>query len=245
MIVYLANAPAKHCDDIVMSGKCAFLESYYAMRKGAGKLFRYYRDFLLDSGTFSFLRKGSLGIDFDAYLEEYAHFVKEHNIGRFFELDIYDIVGVKKTEQLRTRLEKITGKQPIVVWHNCLARSYFVDMCKNYPYVAIGGMASGHISRRHFADFPKFINLAHEYGAKIHGLGFINMKWLPLCHFDSVDSTSWQNGARYGFQYDFNGKGFNQFVAVHNGKKVKDRIGLMRHNLLEWLKFQAWARNHL
>ena len=48
-----------------------------------------------------------------------------------------------------------------------------------------------------------FIDQAHSAGIRIHGLGFTSSKYLPYLKFDSVDSTTWLSGARYGQIYKF------------------------------------------
>ncbi len=59
----------------------------------------------------------------------------------FFELDIDRIVGLEKVEEFRRRIESKTGKQSIPVWHSNRGWQYFVNMCKEYNYVSIGGIA--------------------------------------------------------------------------------------------------------
>ena len=51
-----------------------------------------------------------------------------------------------------------------------------------------------------------FIDQAHSAGTCIHGLGFTNTTLLPFLKFDSVDSTTWLSGSRFGQIYFFNGK---------------------------------------
>lgn len=159
--------------------------------------------FLLDSGAFSIMRSRP-NINFDEYTEKYIDFINTNGIDLFFEMDIDNIVGLKKVEELRNRIERKTGKQVIPVFHRNRGKQYFVDMCKNYKYVALGGMAGGlETTEADYKYFPWFIETAHKYGAKIHGLGFTHFKYLidkRYC-FDTVDSTSWLYGAKVGRIY--------------------------------------------
>ena len=69
-------------------------------------------------------------------------------------------------------------------------------MCKEYNYVAIGGLVGGNAeySSKYWRYFPWFIKTAHENGAKIHALGFTSLRGMAQYHFDSVDSTTWKSG---------------------------------------------------
>lgn len=88
-------------------------------------------------------------------------------------MDIDSVVGLAEVERLRHKLERMTGKKPIPVWHKNRGKEYFVKMCEEYPYVAIGGIVTKEIPRKVYETaFPWFINTAHKHKAKIHGLGY-------------------------------------------------------------------------
>ena len=85
------------------------------------KTIQFYKDhhFLLDSGAFTYMnKKTDHKVDWDEYITNYASFIDKHDIEHFFELDIDSIVGIKEVERLRYKLEKLTNKQCIPVWHN-------------------------------------------------------------------------------------------------------------------------------
>ena len=116
-------------------------------------------------------------------------------------------------------------------------------MCDEYDYVAIGGIVSQEIKRDEYKYFPWFINEAHKRGAKIHGLGFTNLKGLALYHFDSVDSSSWTTGNRFGAIYKFNGREMTITRKPPN-TRVKARETAI-NNFNEWVKFCQYAETHL
>jgi len=149
-------------------------------------------DFLLDSGAFSFLT-GTQIPDIDLYLEDYARFIKDNNIKQYFEMDIDSIVGLPKVEEYRKYLEKETGVPSIPVWHLSRGKEYFIRMCREYSYIALGGIASKEYGSKLYKYFPWFIKTAHENNCEIHGLGYTG-KGLLKYRFDSVDSTSWLAG---------------------------------------------------
>jgi hypothetical protein len=117
-------------------------------------------------------------------------------------------------------------------------------MCDEYPYVAIGGIAIKEISKNQYSAFPAMIKEAHRRGAKVHGLGFTSLKYLPKIHFDSVDSTAWTTGNRFGYIYRFDGKTM-QKIDAPAGKKLADSRKVALINYTEWIKFQKYAERNL
>lgn len=178
------------------------LESYYYLRKNEEfmAIVRHFGSFLLDSGAFTFMSGSHRGaIDWDEYVESYAAFINKYDVRLFFELDIDSVVGIAEVERLRFKLERLTGKKPIPVWHKNRGKEYFIKMCECYPYVALGGIVTKEIPRQLYEKgFPWFIKTAHDHGCKIHGLGYTTVANLHRYHFDSVDSTAWLYGNRGG-----------------------------------------------
>lgn len=172
------------------------LESYIYARsnKYFSQLASTCENLMLDSGAFT-LRKGRNDVDWEKYVCEYAEFINRHNIRLFFELDIDNIVGLKRVESLRTLLENKTGLQPIPVWHPNRGKDYFLSMCDNYDYVSLGGIVNSIVNHKRYKElFPWFIAEAHKRGVKIHGLGFTHIPLLYRYKFDSVDSKAWLSG---------------------------------------------------
>lgn len=223
------------------------LESYYYLKEAEYfmSLVDDFNSFLLDSGAFTFMQGSNKEtIDWDKYVEEYAEFINKYDVKLFFELDIDSIVGLKETERLRYKLEMLTKKKSIPVWHKSRGKDYFIQMCKNYTYVAIGGIVTQEIPREKYEKlFPWFIKTAHQYGAKIHGLGYTTISNLHKYHFDSVDSTAWLYGNRGGFIYKFNPKTGLMEKYKREGR-LKSKEGAMS-NFLEWIKFSEYAEKKL
>lgn len=219
------------------------LESFYYVDEWQTKSIPYLQSFMLDSGAFTFFSAGK-DLDWDRYIRSYAEYIVKNDIKLFFELDIDVLVGYKKVRELRDKLEALTNRPCIPVWHKSRGKQDFIDMCQKYKYVAIGGIVSGEITKADYKYFPLFINTAHKYGAKIHGLGFTSLENLPLYHFDSVDSTAWVSGNKFGFVYKFNGSTMIKEEAPQ-GKRLKDAATVARHNFNEWVKFGIYARSYL
>lgn len=182
------------------------LESFLQTTEKSVKYLPYYGDYMLDSGAFSMLMGNAKKVDLKTYVDSYIAYIQKYNVQKFFELDIDPIVGYEEVLKIRKYIAEKVGRSPIPVWHKSRGMKDFVEMCKRYKYVAIGGYVSGEFTKGEVEKFPLLIKEAHSHGAKIHGLGFTQLKYLPRFHFDSVDSTAWVSGNRFGAVYKFNGK---------------------------------------
>ena len=220
---------------------------YYADDFTSNVIIPNCKRFLLDGGAFTFMQQSKVGkVNWDEYVEKYAAFINANNVELFFELDIDSIVGYERVKQLRTKLETLTGRQSIPVWHFERGKDEWLRLCEEYSYVAIGGLVSGggEYARKHRKYFPWFIQTAHERGAKVHALGFTALADLSKYHFDSVDSTAWVSGNRFGAVYVFDGKTLQRHTRKE-GTRIRSHKALAKHNFLEWVKFQKYAEVNL
>lgn len=242
MDLYLAGEhECKNGNKIISWDSINILESYYyaAKNKHFARLVKTAGKLLLDSGAFTFIKNNHTA-DWDRYLNLYANFINKYGIDMFFELDIDPLVGIKKVEQMREKLLQLTGKQPIPVWHKSRGKQYFIDMCKSYSYIALGGIALKEIPRRKFESyFPWFINTAHNYKCKIHGLGYTGD--LKKYHFDSVDSSAWIRGNIGSYLYKFNPTIGKMEQIKKEGCRVRS-FATAQHNFNEWVKFSKYAK---
>lgn len=248
MKVYLVNPSSRqYCLEEKIFKDLNILESYYYLRKSEGfmTLAKDFGNFLLDSGAFTFMNGSHNGsIDWGSYTEEYASFINKHDVKLFIEMDIDSIVGLKEVERLRGKLERLTGKKPIPVWHRNRGKDYFLKMCDEFSYIAIGGIVTQEIPRQKYESiFPWFINEAHKRGCKIHGLGYTGTKRLKDFHFDSVDSTAWLHGNRGGWLYKFNPETGEMGKIQYDGR-LKSKEGAIS-NFCEWVKFSKYADLYL
>ena len=232
-------------DSTIQKCNVAILESYYYADEWTEKTIPLLENFLLDSGAFTFMSNAKKGnIDWKKYIDGYVDFINRNKVKHFFELDIDCIVGYENVLKIRNYIEEKTGKKCIPVWHKSRGKDEFLKMCEEYDYVAIGGIVSKEITQNEYPYFTWFINEAHKRGAKIHGLGFTNLKGLEKYKFDSVDSTSWTTGNRFGSVYFFNGKTIVKYDKKQ-GQRLKDSKAVAVHNFNEWVKFQKYAEKNL
>lgn len=209
------------------------------------------KQLLLDSGAFTYLNsKKNAKLDWDKYIEEYADFINKHNIDLFFELDIDPIVGLCEVERLRMKLEKITNKQCIPVWHKSRGLEYWKQMCKVYNYVAIGGIVTKEIKQTEYKIFAPLLKIARENKCLVHALGFTRSRELHKYKFYSVDSTNWLT-ARFHIYYLFNERMGLMEAKRKNKGEIKLRVRkekMNEYNLMqinEWVKFSKYAESNL
>lgn len=249
MEIYLADSEARakqmneDSKDNLFKGTNV-LQSYYYCNEFTEKVVIPSCDsFMLDSGAFTFFSSGK-HVDWNEYIKKYADFITRNDVKLFFELDIDSLVGYENVLLLRKKLESLTNRKCIPVWHKSRGLDEFVKMCKEYDYVALGGIVAKEITQKEYKYFPKLIKIAHENGAKIHGLGFTNLIGLTKYHFDSVDSTSWVSGNRFGSVYKFNGKTMIKYDKKE-GQRLSDSRKVAVHNFNEWVKFAEYAKGNL
>ena len=182
-------------------------------------------------------------IVWEDYIEKYANFINENDIKHFCELDIDSVVGFDKVLKYRKRLEQLTNKQCIPVWHKPRGIEEYKKDCAEYEYVAIGGYVIKELKISDYAAFPSMIKYAHDNNARVHCLGFTSTTRLKDYRFDSVDSTTWINGARFANVCWFRN---NMIEQMHYyGKRCVNVEKLSEHNLREWIKFQKYADEFL
>lgn len=218
------------------------LESFLQTTEKSVKYLPYYGDYMLDSGAFSMLMGNAKKVDLKTYVDSYIAYVQKYNVQKFFELDIDPVVGYEEVLKIRKYIAEKVGRSPIPVWHKSRGMKDFIEMCKRYKYVAIGGYVSGEFTKGEVEKFSLLIKEAHSHGAKIHGLGFTQLKYLPRFHFDSVDSTAWVSGNRFGAVYKFNGKTMVKYNKPA-GMRVRNKEVAI-NNFIEWVKFQEYAKTH-
>lgn len=212
MELYLSAGANKSDCSILLDCDCMFLLlSFYELRKinlwdcqYINNVINKTKKFMLDSGAFTFMNSGK-EVNWKTYVDEYIAFINKYDIQYFIELDLYGVLGVETTEKIRRYIEHHTGKKPIPVYHGTMPVSYFRILCQKYPYVAVSATGTIESSKwtKNKQALKQIIRIGHSYGTKLHGLGYTRLDNVnnPEVMFDSVDSTAWLSGARFGVIY--------------------------------------------
>lgn len=197
-------------------------------------------NFLLDSGAFSYMNGQKVTLaQMEEYVDRYIAFIVKYQVKHFIEIDVDNIFGLAKVEEWRRKMERAAGRQCIPVWHKGRGVDYWKRMCREYRYVAIGGLVF-HVKKQEYELIRRLVHYAAVRGVKVHGLGFTKTKSLNDYEFYSVDSASWTIGATRGQQlHYFNKDHIETRVLDKKGKKV-DLGKLASYNMGEWVKFQKY-----
>lgn len=198
-------------------------------------------NFLLDSGAFSYMNGAHASLQqMEDYISRYIQYIKMRNIRYFFEIDVDKLFGIQQVEDWRKRIERETGFPCIPVWHKQRGVDYWKRMCREYEYVAVGGLVLD-MRTQEFEHVRKMVMYAHDLGNRVHGLGFTKTKLLPSYPFYSVDSSSWTVAAARGQHlYTFQDGRMRQRSIRQEGRKA-NLESIIAHNLGEWVKYQKYA----
>lgn len=197
-------------------------------------------NFLLDSGAYSFMSGAKCTEEsMNDYVHEYAKFIKKNNVKYYMEVDVDNIFGLGQVEEWRKYLEKATNVPAIPVWHKGRGVDYYVQMCKEYEYVAIGGLVF-HVNKAEWPAIKKMALYGHARGNKVHGLGFTKTRILEEFKWYSVDSASWiLSAVRGGVLQQFDGEKIVQ-RSIDKGDHKVDHDKLICYNYEQWVKYQKY-----
>jgi len=214
------------------------LQTFYHISEKEAKVLHKYKDFLLDSGAFSMF--SGIKVDIKEYVDKYIEFINKYDIKNFFELDLYELIGTKETEELRKYIEDKTKKLTIPVWHIYLGTDYYKKLCNDYNYIAIGasGQHDSKWTRKDPDKLKKLVQYANSKKVRVHGLGYTNHKGLSEIPFYSVDSTSWLSGNRFGSVYEFKNNKMSKHLKPE-GMRVKT-YETAKNNFDQWVSYQIY-----
>lgn len=167
-------------------------------------------EYLLDSGAFSYMNNPKKSFDLKSHIQKYCFYINEFDIKDFIELDLDVFMNLDEIENIRRKIYLETHKQPIIVYHPERGYDYWINMCKENEFIAIGGLVVDKETNTPERQKRLFdmCEEAHMYGTRVHGLGFTPLSLLNShsMFFDTVDSTTW-NATKRGSSVMLNEKG--------------------------------------
>lgn len=222
-----------------------YLYSFHDLRMDLKE--RYQPDYkiFIDSGGYS-ARKRGVKINIAQYadfLNQYAPFI---TIAA--NLDTNDIQETLNNQKFL--LDRTKGVKILPVYHcsdymHKKYRGLLDQFMKEFDYIGIGGVAGTGLNKDVLNNFLKYVFSRTRDKIKIHGFGITAERLVKQFPFYSVDSTSWQSGARYGGVMNSNG----QLIHYSNKERViqsdmplkittgdyKDRIN---YDLIYWSNYE-------
>jgi hypothetical protein len=254
------------CEDVLLS-------FYYIQKRGALpsilQFLKQYPDVrvFIDSGAQSFLKKAD-GSDPQMYWKAYYDFLKQHG-HRFEFASEFDIDGYQYPKRGKTI---IVSDEQITVWRD--------DLCElgTVAIVPVWRPARGaaawdayctgsqftHVGIGDTEDMPRgaknaLVAKAHSWNKGVHGFGQTRVLTdLPYITYDTISSTTWLVGQKYGDIFVFDAgtlqrlaagttifkarrKTFKKyFIKIGcDWKKIEagDRKEVNKANILAWLQF--------
>lgn len=195
--IYFAGCESEELAGVIMDINGNQLVSFYHMPTklktlGTIKEMRNLKKKLfIDSGAFSAF---TLGGKID--LDEYIDFCKRTDADYYA---VYDSIGNAEETLKNQKYMESKGIKPIPCFHYGEDWKYLEYYCKNYDYIALGGMVGNRTMIKGWLDviFSKYPD------KRFHGFGLTTISLIKGYSWHSVDSSSWLMGGRSGTLWSF------------------------------------------
>lgn len=175
----------------------ALLVSFYYLEPfEANREAYFYRDWVLDSGAFSAHNSGAT-TDLNEYIDKCLQLLStDKTLTEVFSLDVIPkdhkpVTVQKAAEQSVKNCEEMwrQGVPAIPTFHRGEDEAFLFEMAKQYPKIAIGGVALLRGDQKRLFCEQVF---ARVWPKKIHGLGMSSEELVYGLPFHSVDATNWE-----------------------------------------------------
>lgn len=212
MKIYFSALSKKHFEYLERYNiKVDYLRSYFESRKNH-KFFEHpcIKHFFLDSGAFSAANQGE-----EINIKRYAEYIFKYTD----KITVYANLDVKGDPEQTLKNQKILeklGLNPLPVYHYGEKLELLQYYCNNYKYIALGGLAGENLSYNKLDPWlTKIFNMFPNN--KFHGFGMNNILLIKAFPWESVDSTTYLGGSKYGLI-------IHEEVTVHYKKltNIKD-----------------------
>lgn len=200
----------------------------YAVQKTRGRKDCLPYKFMLDSGAFTYHIEAEKNPEKlpkpDAYFDEYLEFIEEYQevFDVVVEFDIDDVFEGVTLEMVDRWTNKLLETSPALasktmpVYHGRRGKLWLRDWCLDTRSPLMG------IGSEDVDVVVETINYGHYAGKYIHGFGQTQVKTLlTKTNYDSVDSTTWLNGDKFGTTYIFENGKFITYDLDHKLDRLK------------------------
>ncbi|MCA9496156.1 MAG: hypothetical protein KC589_04390 [Nanoarchaeota archaeon] len=227
------------------------LQTFYYMNKYKERMIEEFiksngqDNFILDSGAFSMFSGSVKKLNYSylkTYIDKYCDYINYYDIKNFIEMDIDRIIGYETVLKIREYIKNKTNKKPIEVWHTWRGIDEFKKSCKENEWVFVG--IKEKVNK--IKTFQYLIDLAFEYGTKLHILGYTPLYLEKFKNLYSCDSTTWSSGGRYSNVYFFENNKMTMVKKPDNTMRREDTdvyLDLNEHNLRQWIKYQKFLKD--
>jgi hypothetical protein len=213
-------------------------------------------DCCLDSGAHSFQTHPELGKYAEVYKKQYFKYLQNYGDQYDFvvELDIDHVIGLEEMYRWRGEMDDLGIDNWIPVWHHNQGPEGWREICTKYDYVG----TQTKLKLVSLKELWENLRVAASLDTRVHGFGLSEPQ--PIClFFDSLDSTSWQRGARFGIMDWFDETGRKQSwgytkhhelgetVFVKGEKKKITEIhadDLMHILIRQWTKYATYLKEY-
>lgn len=165
----------------------------------------------LDSGAFTTFSTGKQ-ID----IGEYTLFCLEHG-HRYTAIAGLDVIGNPTQSARNYEFMRRAGVEFLPTFHIGDSWEFFHRLIIEYPYIAIGGVAwrqrKGEAERKPILRALTYAHLqAKRVGVRLHGFGITRWEYIQMYPWHSVDSSTFNVGARFGHILILTGHGVSQSI---------------------------------
>lgn len=200
-------------------------------------------DYLLDSGGFTAIKKGT-----PISVEKFTDYINKFEVKVAFNMDVLDTAETLRNQK---HLEKHTKAYIIPVYHHHEFRDakwkdLIVQFAKEYPFISLGGNPTG-IGLDEKMRYMDFVYSNVGLKSKVHGLGVTNHELLQRYPWFSVDSTTWLAASQFGTFINFNEGKMSKTVSVRARNKLScyKQLTSMDHKLNEAIKAFIKMEKHI
>lgn len=215
----------------------------------------------LDSGVFTLMRRAGvtsfaptraagskdaikkaiqeLARSYDAYLRENAQYwdwIIELDTDEAYGAEHY-ADGIELADKLRAHFRGIVGDKLLPVWHAPRGPENWRQLIREYPYVCISPSRAlgGKSNRRNHSLIRGMVAEARSVGTAVHLLGASSPSHFEDFEVDTMDSSGWSAGVRWGELKVNRGKVMlPKFETRHRRPLVQSHLSQVEDLVAQW-----------